>query len=154
MPDDVRPVRNAGKAAAVLALLVGCVAMAACGVKHHAPPPYRLPDLAAANAAAAKAHLDGPGAPIIALHRMVQPLLTGYSAATCTDVMTALHGAAGEDIATAASTTPDPVLGELVIDELHVLTGLDTCPATASTDHLATVDRLLGERLHQLGEAA
>ncbi|MGI5238562.1 hypothetical protein [Dactylosporangium sp. CA-139066] len=155
MPDDVRPIRHAGKIFICWASLLANFAMAACSSGHDAtPPPYRLPTPAVSDTAAAKAHLDGPGASIIALHHMVQPLLASYSAAACTDVMTALRGPAGVDAAAAASTTPDSVLGELVVDELHVLAGMNTCPAGASTGQLATVDRLLGERLHQLGEPA
>jgi hypothetical protein len=154
MSDDVSPIRSARKASTFRFLLLASFATAACNAGHDAAPPYRPSDPAVSDAAAAKAHLDGPGASIIALHRMVQPLLYSYSAVACADVIAVLHGTTGADVAAAASTTPDPVLGEIVVDELHVLAGLNACPTDASTDHLATVDGLLGERLHQLGEPA
>ena len=104
-------------------------------------------------AAAAKRYMQLHGAAIMRLHRASATLVAGYTPARCRSgraIVESRHPA----LTPAIAGIPDPQLYEIALDEVHDVTAMGSCGATAPGQHLASIDALMTQRLRQIGVEA
>ncbi|WP_433532723.1 hypothetical protein ACQPYA_12275 [Micromonospora sp. CA-263727] len=89
--------------------------------------------------------------PVQVLHRRGESLAGGYTVELCRATIAELDAAFEQRVIRAADTIGDPLLSELVVNEISALARLRGCSPDASTEQLRRIDDLLERRLAQLG---
>lgn len=111
---------------------------------------YELPAPSKMISVQTRTYLRADGNDVIALHREASTIGQQFSATVCRSAQKLITNGITQEIA----GIPDPVLQELVLDEVHEIAAQGNCKMKQDSANLDRVVGVTAERLRQLGVAS